>query len=362
MEPRNLRRRLLTVAAVTATTLAATVTPASASEPPRSYIVVNVSTIDANGIVITDPAGVTGAARNLTTGQTFTPMNVLGTLIWQDLPDGAYKLQVGAGSGWAPIWWPGTYSEAASGTFTLDKDATGCSPAAIGPQGCYGVKFTTQVPQLRTVTGNVTNRSGQRIPAVPVTAGMTKEPATQFSATTDSGGQFFLSVPPGTYELSAPNGNRRATEVVDVSAATVARSLILLDPPSAPTNVQVSAGNSSAAAAWSAPADNGGTPVTGYLATATPGGASCTTTGQRSCTITGLRNATSYSVTVTATNAVGTSAASAASDPFEPGEAVPSAPRSVRAQAGSGMASVSWKPPATPRSSPATESPPIPVA
>ena len=60
---------------------------------------------------------------------------------------------------------------------------------------------------------------------------------------------------------------------------------------------------------WAAPGD-GGSAITGYTATASPGGASCSTAGS-SCTLAGLANGTDYTVTVTATNAVGTGPASA---------------------------------------------------
>ena len=51
---------------------------------------------------------------------------------------------------------------------------------------------------------------------------------------------------------------------------------------------------------------------------AAPGGSSCTTTGATGCTITGLVNGTTYTVTVTATNTVGTSAPSEPSNPVTP--------------------------------------------
>ena len=72
--------------------------------------------------------------------------------------------------------------------------------------------------------------------------------------------------------------------------------------PFAPSGVAATPGNAKATVNWSA---SPGT-VTSYTATATPGGASCTT-ATTSCVITGLTNGSTYSVTVTASNAVGTS-------------------------------------------------------
>jgi len=87
-------------------------------------------------------------------------------------------------------------------------------------------------------------------------------------------------------------------------------------PPDAPAGVSAHPGDRSATVSWSAPRDNG-SPITGYTVTASPGGARVTTTGT-SATIAGLHNRTSYTVTVTATNAVGTSHPSAPSNPVVP--------------------------------------------
>jgi hypothetical protein len=89
--------------------------------------------------------------------------------------------------------------------------------------------------------------------------------------------------------------------------------------PGAPTNVVASGGNGSAVVSWTAPG-NGGSPITGYAVSSTPAGGSATVSGSStSATVSGLSNGTSYTFTVTASNAVGTGPASAPSNAVIPG-------------------------------------------
>jgi hypothetical protein len=90
--------------------------------------------------------------------------------------------------------------------------------------------------------------------------------------------------------------------------------------PGAPTNVTAKPGNTSATVGWTAPMGTVGTPITSYTATAKPSGRKCTVkaTVGTSCAITKLRNGTTYTVTVTAKNAAGSSKPSRRSNTVVP--------------------------------------------
>jgi hypothetical protein len=86
--------------------------------------------------------------------------------------------------------------------------------------------------------------------------------------------------------------------------------------PDQPISVYATGGVASAHVNWGAPWNSGGSPITGYTATASPGGRSCHATEPWwGCTVVGLTPGQAYTFTVTATNSVGTSTPSAASEP-----------------------------------------------
>ncbi len=96
-------------------------------------------------------------------------------------------------------------------------------------------------------------------------------------------------------------------------------------PPAAPAAPVAIASDGSATVYWSAPASDGGSPVTGYTVTASTGnitGNSKTVSGlppATSTTISGLTNATAYTFSVRAINSAGSGTASPSSNPVTPG-------------------------------------------
>ncbi|MBU6244315.1 MAG: fibronectin type III domain-containing protein [Actinomycetales bacterium] len=73
--------------------------------------------------------------------------------------------------------------------------------------------------------------------------------------------------------------------------------------PGAPTAVRVVASRGSVTVSWKAPTGDGGSPITGYVVVADPGGRSCSTI-RLTCKVTGLR-AGRFRILVTARNAQG---------------------------------------------------------
>jgi hypothetical protein len=122
--------------------------------------------------------------------------------------------------------------------------------------------------------------------------------------------------------------------------------------PDAPRVRRVKAGNASVAVTWTAPRSSGSGPVIGYLVSvsAVSGSAPSSTLtvpgNATGATVTGLTNGVAYTLTVAATNATRTGAASAPSSRFTP-LTVPGTPARVTAAAGSWSATVSWSAPSS---------------
>jgi hypothetical protein len=127
--------------------------------------------------------------------------------------------------------------------------------------------------------------------------------------------------PDGSIMLNSGDPAFLSLETLRISAGVV--SPVAPGPPGAPTIGQATAGNAQASVAFTAPSDDGGSPIISYTVTAndltTPAEGGQTASGAASpIFVTGLTNGDSYTFSVTATNAFGTGPASAPSNAVAP--------------------------------------------
>lgn len=188
-------------------------------------------------------------------------------------------------------------------------------------------------------TGGATTL-GYKVEVSPVVqSGLTQASALLTCSTTATTCTFTDLVANTTYQISVVAFSVYGeSQPVSIERLFVGRSA-----PATPGNVLVVGGDGRATISWGAPFD-GGSPIIEYKVTASPGGRTCTTSMTLRCTISRLMNGTSYTFSVVARNAVGSS---------DPGVSVPtliavppSAPTRLSAKAlSSTSVRVSWLPP-----------------
>lgn len=197
-------------------------------------------------------------------------------------------------------------------TFTV----TATNSAGTGAPSAASGSSTPQSPQTITFA----NPGAQTFGTTPtLTASSDSNLTVSFSSSTTavctitSGGALTF-VTAGTCTINANQpGNAAYAPAPQVSQTFTVNGIV----PGAPTVGTASAGDQQATVTFTAPASSGGSPISSYTATSSPGG-NVGTCSASPCTVTGLVNGTSYTFTVTATNGVGTGTASAASNAIVP--------------------------------------------
>ena len=229
----------------------------------------------------------------------------------------------------------------AVGTSTSSAASTAVTPAgkpsivtgasATASNASAVVRFTAPVTNggAPIVSYTVTASTGQTCvitPTFPDPLGCTVNGLTNGTAVT-----FAVQANNGAYTSDS------STATIAVTPATV---------PGAPTGATgTSSEPGKATITFTAPTSNGGSSITEYVVTSSPGGLSCTATDPSTgCEIAGLTNGTGYTFTVNAKNSVGSSANSTPSAAITP-VGKPSIPTNIVATAGNASATVSFTAP-----------------
>ena len=259
----------------------------------------------------------------------------------------------------------------ANGIVAYDVDVVATNTSGTGVSG-PNPPITLIVPGAVTVPSQPLNVSG---------IANNSSVALSWTAPTDNGGvavdrYVVTSTPGGTVctvnvvpPAAAPATTCNATGLTNgttytftVRAHNVAGDSLASAPslgltprtlPAAPGVINGTVGDQSVQLGWSAPSDNGGSPITGYKVFQSPGGAQvCSNVivppaaaPSTNCTVSGLTNGSNYTFTVKATNVVGDSNASSPSATFTP-RAAPTQPLNVVGAAGDQSITVSWDRPA----------------
>jgi hypothetical protein len=125
-----------------------------------------------------------------------------------------------------------------------------------------------------------------------------------------------------TFTVRASNANGSGPASGESNAVTP----LALTAPGAPTGVAASGATGQALVSWTEPASNGGSAITGYTVTPYVGSTAQTPlevgAGASSAIVKGLANGTSYTFTVTAANAIGSSSPSTASNAVTPQDTI----------------------------------------
>jgi len=220
--------------------------------------------------------------------------------------------------------------------------ATGSATPITTPGAPTGLNVTGGVEQVAVSFAAPASNGGTTI------TGYTLQYATNASGpwTTDSTSltltRSITGLNPGTQYFVRVRANNAAGDGAYATGDTVTFAA-----PTAPRSFTATSGNTTIALTWTAPASNGGTPITGYrvqYATSNSGPWTTHSTSPTTTrTITGLDNGTQYYVRVRAINAAGSSAwASDSTIPIT----TTTAPLAPTATAGDEQITLSWTAPA----------------
>ena len=226
-------------------------------------------------------------------------------------------------------------STSPNGVFVYANQST--FPSNSDNDADYGVDVRYAVPKPGQATGVTASAGGPTSARISWTAPVGGGPAlsyriTAFVGSTAQATKTIVGSPPATsanftglttgttYTFKVEALNPSGAGAISAASNAITPSTPVV--PSAPTGVSAKPMSASALVSWSVPDSDGESPITGYTVTPYAGATALSAihagAGASSATVSGLTNGTSYTFKVSAVNAIGTGAASVASDPVTP--------------------------------------------
>lgn len=216
----------------------------------------------------------------------------------------------------------GTGLSVTNGAGTIALANTGVTSAVagtgIGVSGATGAVTITNTAPDQTVA--LTAGTGISTSGTYPNFTITNTGAVYDASTASTG---FFALPVGTTAqrpVSPANGYTRINTtlgVIECYISGVWKIVSAFTAPNAPTiGTATATGSTTASVTYTAPANDGGSPITSYTAVSSPSGITATVTqsGSGTINVTGLTTGTAYTFTVYATNLGGNSASSSASN------------------------------------------------
>ncbi len=183
------------------------------------------------------------------------------------------------------------------------------------------------------------NNGGEKVTEYIATGASKTQTATCATVAPTTGCQLTNLTNGNTYTITVV-----AINVVGSSRPSAPVSANPATPPSLPRNITIKqSGNNSLTVHWRGATSDGGSPITSYVATASPGSASCTVTppAANTCVFSDFPDTVAYSFSVVAINAAGTSLAAVSAVSVEP-TGVPSTPAGLLVAVGRQTATITW--------------------
>jgi outer membrane autotransporter protein len=295
-------------------TVQVTAKDSSTGTGPFSSTPANVTLVVDKPVITITPTTLPNGAANSTYSQQFTASNGTAPYTFPSasgLPVGMVLSSSGLLSG----------TPTQAGTFNITINV---SDSTTGPSTPYttpvSLTLTIVAPTITVSPPSLTNAtvgtgysqsmsaSGGTAPysfsaSAGLPTGLTLAPGGTLSGTPTTAGDFNFTVTATDAQSFTGTGS------YTVHVAAIA--------PGAPTGVSATGGDTQASVSFTAPANTGGSPITGYTVTSSPGGLTGSGTSSP-IAVSGLTNGTAYTFTVTATNVVGPGAPSAASNAVTP--------------------------------------------